>query len=144
VATDTVDLSNTYLAWARRNFALNALDPRHHALIRADVVRWLGVARDERRRYDLIVLDAPVFSTSKAMEGVLDIQRDHRDLLEATRVLLAPGGELYFSTNLRTFRLDATLAADNAWVDIGARTRPEDFRDARIHHAFRYTAARSG
>ena len=37
VASETVDLSNTYLEWAVRNFALNGIDPRQHTLIRADV-----------------------------------------------------------------------------------------------------------
>jgi 23S rRNA (cytosine1962-C5)-methyltransferase len=36
--TDTVDLSNTYLDWAARNFAANGLDRERHALIRADVL----------------------------------------------------------------------------------------------------------
>lgn len=137
IASDTVDLSNTYIDWAARNFALNGLDARHHALIRADVLDWLLQARAEQRRYDLIVLDPPAFSNSKAMERTLDIQRDHRDLVESVRGLLAPGGELYFSTNLRTFRLDATLAADPACTEITRQTLPEDFRDRRIHHAFR-------
>jgi 23S rRNA (cytosine1962-C5)-methyltransferase len=136
VASQTVDLSNTYLDWAARNFAANGIDPRMHQLIRADVVRWLEVAHNERRRYDLIVLDPPAFSTSKAMSGVLDIQRDHADLVTSVRGLLAPGGELYFSTNLRTFKLDPALAADPACADIGARTLPEDFRDRRVHHAY--------
>ena len=136
VASQTVDLSNTYLDWAARNFAANGVDPRMHQLIRADVVRWLEVAHDERRRYDLIVLDPPAFSTSKAMAGVLDVQRDHADLVASVRGLLAPGGELYFSTNLRTFKLDPSLAADPACTDIGARTLPDDFRDRRVHHAF--------
>jgi len=65
--SDSVDLSNTYLDWAARNFALNGLDPKRHALIRADVVAWLDVARRESRRYDLIVLDPPAFSNSKSM-----------------------------------------------------------------------------
>ena len=137
VASQTVDLSNTYLDWAARNFAANGVDSRRHQLIRADVVRFLEVAHDERRRYDLIVLDPPAFSTSKAMAGVLDIQRDHAELVASVRGLLAPGGELYFSTNLRTFRLDPALAADPSCADIGARTRPEDFRDRRVHHAYR-------
>ena len=137
VASQTVDLSNTYLDWAARNFAANGIDSRKHALIRADVLRWLDVAHDERRRYDLIVLDPPAFSTSKAMAGVLDIQRDHVDLVASVRGLLAPGGELYFSTNLRTFRLDPALAADPSCTDISARTLPDDFRDRRVHHAYR-------
>jgi 23S rRNA (cytosine1962-C5)-methyltransferase len=136
-ASDTVDLSNTYLAWARRNFALNGLDPRRHALIRADVTTWLDAARDEGRRYGLVVLDPPAFSTSKAMAGVLDVQRDHPRLVAAARALLEPGGELYFSTNLRTFRLDPSLASDAGCSEITRQTLPEDFRDRRVHHAYR-------
>ena len=137
VASQTVDLSNTYLDWAARNFAANGVDSRRHRLIRADVVRWLDVAHEERRRYDLIVLDPPAFSTSKAMTGVFDVQRDHADLVASVRGLLAPGGELYFSTNLRTFRLDPALVADPACTGISAHTLPEDFRDRRVHHAYR-------
>ena len=140
VASDTVDLSNTYLDWAARNFALNGLDRERHILIRADVLAWLDVAKDEGRRYDLIVLDPPAFSNSTAMDGVLDIQRDHQWLVGAARELLATGGELYFSTNLRSFRLDPALAADPACADITAETLPEDFRDRRIHHAYRFIA----
>ena len=135
--SETVDLSNTYIDWAARNFALNGLDPRRHRLMRVDVLAWLTVARGEGRRYDLIVLDPPAFSNSKAMTGILDIQRDHAALVGATRALLAPGGELYFSTNLRSFRLDDALARDPAIVDITRETLPEDFRDRRIHRAYR-------
>jgi 23S rRNA (cytosine1962-C5)-methyltransferase len=137
IASDTVDLSNTYLEWAAANFALNGLDPARHALIRADATAWLDVAQAERRRYDVIVLDPPAFSNSKAMTGVLDVQRDHPALIAAARRLLAPGGELFFSTNLRTFRLDPALAADAAVTDITAQTLAEDFRDRRVHHAYR-------
>lgn len=136
IASDTVDLSNTYLDWAARNFALNGMDLTRHALIRADVLEWLDHALDEGRRYDLIVLDPPSFSNSKSMDGVLDIQRDHPRLIATTRGLLAAGGELLFSTNLRSFRLDAQLAADPACTDITARTLAEDFRDRRVHQAF--------
>lgn len=141
VASDTVDLSNTYLDWAARNFAANGMDPARHRLVRADVTRWLSTAAAERRQYDLIVLDPPAFSNSKAMTGVLDIQRDHAGLIAASRRLLAAGGELYFSTNLRTFTLDRELLRAPECTDITAQTRAEDFRDARIHHAFRFQAA---
>jgi len=134
IASDSVDLSNTYLAWAQRNFAANGLDPGVHCTIRADVLAWLGDARRERRRYDVIVCDPPAFSNSKSMRDVLDVQRDHPMLIEASRALLAPGGELYFSTNLRTFTLDPALRRESK--DITAATRAEDFRDMRVHHAF--------
>ena len=70
------------------------------------------------------------------MASVLDIQRDHVALVRAARDLLDPG-ELYFSTNLHTFRLDPALAGDPVCVDITPQTLPEDFRDRRVHHAFR-------
>jgi 23S rRNA (cytosine1962-C5)-methyltransferase len=134
----SIDLSNTYLDWAARNFALNRMDRTRHALIRADVLEWLDQALDEGRRYDLVVLDPPSFSNSKAMAGVLDVQRDHGWLIANARALLDPGGELYFSTNLRTFTLDQKLAADPGGRDITGETLPEDFRDRRIHRAWRF------
>ena len=137
VSSDTVDLSNTYVEWAARNFAANGLDANAHRLIRADVVRWLEIARMERRQYDLIVLDPPAFSNSAAMTREFDVQRDHAALVAAARAVLSPGGELYFSTNLRTFRLDAALADEAVCADITALTLPEDFRDRRVHHAYR-------
>jgi 23S rRNA (cytosine1962-C5)-methyltransferase len=137
-ASVSVDLSNTYLEWARRNFTLNGIGTGEHALERADVLEWLEDAARARRRFDLIVLDPPAFSTSKAMTGTLDVQRDHPVLLDACAELLAAGGVLYFSTNLRTFRLDPHAGAGLTGADISARSVPEDFRNRRIHACWRF------
>jgi 23S rRNA (guanine2445-N2)-methyltransferase / 23S rRNA (guanine2069-N7)-methyltransferase len=95
-STLSVDLSQTYLAWAERNLRLNGFGGRAHELVRADAREWL---RRERRRFGLIYLDPPAFSTSNAMRGTLDVQRDHVPLLlDATR-LLEPGGR---SSSART------------------------------------------
>ncbi len=132
----SVDLSNTYLDWAARNLALNAVDRQAHGLERADVLRWLDEAVQAGRRFDLIVLDPPAFSTSKAMEGVLDVQRDHPHLLGQCARLLASGGVLYFSTNLRSFK-PAAFPDGLAGEEVSARTVPEDFRNRRIHRCWR-------
>ncbi|MFC4161043.1 class I SAM-dependent methyltransferase [Chitinimonas lacunae] len=132
----TVDLSNTYLDWAGRNFALNGLDPSRHQRVRADVFRYLDEARARRERFDLIVMDPPSFSNSAKMQGVLDVQRDHRRLVDDCLALLSSGGTLYFSTNLRGFSLDPALAAQGR--DISAQSVPEDFRNRRIHQCFRF------
>ena len=124
----TVDLSNTYLAWAARNFKLNGIDPRRHRLLRADVLAWLPPALAAKERYDLIVLDPPSFSNSKKMQGVLDVQRDHARLLAQCHALLAEGGEFWFSTNLRSFAMDGDLARRLGLRDITAPSVPEDFR----------------
>lgn len=144
VATESVDLSNTYSDWAERNLALNGIASGPHRVIRADVFTWLRDAvaafeAGDRDAVDLIVLDPPTFSNSKAMQGVLDIQRDHPWLIRQCLAMLAPGGELYFSTNLRSFKLDELVQTRARFEEISQRTVPEDFRDRRIHRCWRIT-----
>jgi len=135
-ATTTVDMSRTYLDWAQRNLALNGFTGRHHELVQADVFAWLREERD--RRYGLIFLDPPTFSTSKRMQGTLDIQRDHVHLITASAALLEPGGELLFSCNFRRFRLDTEALAAFDIEDLTAATIPRDFaRNPRIHQCYR-------
>lgn len=124
----TVDLSNTYQAWTARNFALNGIDTGRHTLLRADVLAWLVGAVAARERYDVIVLDPPSFSNSKKMQGVLDVQRDHVRLVGQCHELLADGGELFFSTNLRSFAIDPELLRRLALREITRHSVPEDFR----------------
>ncbi len=124
----TVDLSNTYQAWTARNFALNRIDSRRHKLVRADVLAWLGDEISIAEKYDLIVLDPPSFSNSKKMQGVLDVQRDHARLIGQCHDLLAAGGELFFSTNLRTFAIDPELEQRLGLREITHKSVPEDFK----------------
>ena len=136
-STTTVDMSRTYLDWARRNLGLNGIGGIGHELIHADCLDWL-MQVEGRRRFDLIFLDPPTFSTSKRMDGTLDIQRDHVDLIRATARLLEPGGVLIFSNNLRRFRMDSEALAGLEIEDIGMRTLPKDFaRNPRIHNCWR-------
>jgi 23S rRNA (guanine2445-N2)-methyltransferase / 23S rRNA (guanine2069-N7)-methyltransferase len=139
-ASVSVDLSNTYLDWAKRNLALNGLDPAAHRLVRADVMSHLAEAvADPDARYDVVFLDPPSFSTSKGMDGTLDVQRDHVALITAAAAMLAPEGTLVFSTNLRKFRLDseALSAAGLSAEDVSAATIPPDFaRNQRIHRCY--------
>ena len=139
-STTSVDLSKTYLDWARRNFELNGIDFGRNRLVQADVVRFLEAERSSKDRYELIVLDPPSFSNSKRMQGVLDVQRDHLALVRGCLALLAPGGELLFSTNLRNFRLDPAALKDFTMEEISERTVPPDFRNRRIHRCWRIAA----
>ncbi|MDR5867629.1 bifunctional 23S rRNA (guanine(2069)-N(7))-methyltransferase RlmK/23S rRNA (guanine(2445)-N(2))-methyltransferase RlmL [Halomonas koreensis] len=130
----SVDLSNTYLDWARDNFALNRLDPSRHRVVRDDCLHWLETAGGT---FDLIFLDPPTFSNSKKMADTLDVQRDHGRLVRLAMVRLAPGGTLVFSNNQRRFRLDADLAEAYAVEDISAKTFDPDFnRRPDLHHCF--------
>ncbi len=134
----SIDLSNTYLDWAQRNFALNALDTQRHRLLRADCLTWLADDRLQEAPFDLILLDPPTFSNSKRMADTLDIQRDHAALIASCMARLSPAGTLVFSTNFRRFRLAAEVAERYAVADISAQTLDLDFRrDARIHRCWR-------
>lgn len=136
--TTTVDMSRTYLEWAQKNIALNGFDPEQEELIQADCLNWIDGAQSEYvGAFDLIFLDPPTFSNSKSMEGSFDIQRDHVALLGKVINLLAAGGTLIFSNNLRNFKLDAEALPELQIENLGNRTIPFDFeRNPRIHNCW--------
>ncbi|PVV09583.1 MAG: oxidoreductase [gamma proteobacterium symbiont of Ctena orbiculata] len=136
LATTSVDLSNTYQAWTRRNLILNGFSGDEHQLQRADVFDYLERAVRERRLFGLIVLDPPSFSNSKKMQEILDVQRDHRQLIEACLKLLTPSGELYFSTNKRRFKIDQGLESLPGCEEITRQTLPDDFKRHPAHRCW--------
>ena len=137
-STLSVDMSNTYLEWARRNLDRNGCGGSGHKLLQADCLEWLEINRYER--YDLIFLDPPTFSNSKRMAGSFDVQRDHGDLIDRAARLLTPDGILLFSTNARRFELQIDAGSRLEAQDISAATIPPDFeRNHRIHQCWRLT-----
>ena len=138
--TTSVDMSATYLDWARRNFELNGMDPKRNALVQADCLQWLDERQAGGERYDLIFLDPPTFSNSKRMQDTLDIQRDHVELIRLASGLLAAGGLLVFSTNRQKFKLDAEAMPELMFEDITRSTIPKDFeRNPHVHRCYRVT-----
>ena len=132
--TVSVDMSRTYLDWARSNLLLNGFAEDHHRLVQANCLQWLTQCRDQ---FDLIFLDPPTFSNSKRMQGVLDIQRDHRQLIDAAMKRLEPGGKLLFSNNFRRFLMDADVASQYQVKDVTGPSIPADFQGSKgIHCCF--------
>ncbi len=133
----SVDLSNTYLQWARDNLDANGFERGDHELHAADCLQWLEDNAAKGPAFDLIFLDPPTFSNSKRMEGVLDVQRDHVGMINRTLQLLRPGGQLIFSTNYTRFKLDTSALSGCAIEDISAATLPLDFeRNPKIHRCY--------
>lgn len=170
-STITVDLSQTYLEWAGENLCLNGFDGEfaerptgesrgqrgrgershkggRHQLVRADVLQWITQARREGRRFDLIFVDPPTFSNSKAMgQRSWDVQRDHVELLISVSRLLSKDGLAVFSCNLKNFKPDFDQLARYGveLQDITALTIPEDFsRTPNVHHCYLVRRAREG
>jgi 23S rRNA G2069 N7-methylase RlmK/C1962 C5-methylase RlmI len=92
--TDSIDLSNTYLSWARENFSLNGLsarifsheeeffliikNPRENencanTLIRADVIPFLERAAEKAVKWDISMIDPPALSNTKKMTDSFDL-----------------------------------------------------------------------
>lgn len=153
---ESVDLSNTYLEWARFNFALNDFDPddKKFFFTRADVIGFLDQKcaeapnPEKSNRYDIIILDPPTFSNSKATRNSLDINRDWSDLVKKCLNLLNPDGVLYFSTNSRRLKFDGSLIP--AETDSGLKTKitdmtekslGEDFKGSKAHRLWKISAS---
>jgi 23S rRNA (cytosine1962-C5)-methyltransferase len=127
----TVDLSNTYLDWARRNMELRRFtDLSKYKFIQADVLQYLNTVPENY--FDIIILDPPTFSNSKRMEDILDIQRDHVKLINDCLRVLTPGGKVYFSSNYKRFVLDTVSIQSSLIKDITKQTTPFDF-EGRIN-----------
>jgi 23S rRNA (guanine2445-N2)-methyltransferase / 23S rRNA (guanine2069-N7)-methyltransferase len=138
-STTTVDMSNTYLEWAKQNMELNGRVGRQHQFVQADCLQWLV---KEQGSYDLIFIDPPTFSNSKRMDQSFDVQRDHIQLMENLKRLLREEGTIVFSNNKRHFKMDLEglealgLKAQN----ISAKTLPLDFsRNKHIHNCWLIT-----
>jgi len=133
----SIDMSNTYLDWAGRNFELNSMSASKHQLLRADCLKWL---EEEGELYDVIFLDPPTFSNSKKMDSVLDIQRDHGDMIRNAMAKLAPNGVLIFSNNFRKFKMDELTLRQFDCQNITPQTLDMDFeRNPRIHNVWKIT-----
>lgn len=163
-STCTVDLSQTYLDWAARNMAANGFagimadgdgdgDGERvssavcHRFERADTMAWLTRAQALGRRFDVVFVDPPTFSNSKAMgKATWDVQRDHVALLAGVRAVMASGGVCIFSNNLRSFRPDEAALAKAGIVlaDITQKTIPDDFsRNPKIHKCYTFAKEQS-
>jgi 23S rRNA (cytosine1962-C5)-methyltransferase len=122
----SVDLSKTYLQWSQDNFVINQLkNDKAYQFIHADVKQYLKTLAPNQ--YDLVIMDPPTFSNSKRMKDILDIQRDHVELINDVLKAMRPGGVLYFSTNFTTFVLDQENIDSTQIKDITKATTPFDF-----------------
>lgn len=133
-STLSIDLSNTYLDWARRNFLLNKLGGKSHRLKKADCIEYL---ESKYEKFDLIFLDPPTFSNSKSTSNVLDIQRDHCALIDNAMNKLDKGGLLIFSTNKLNFKLDNDSLKHYKIRDYTKASLGKDFsRQKKIHQTW--------
>lgn len=135
--TVTVDMSNTYIDWAIRNFKLNNLYSKRHTFIKEDAHVAINFLLERKEKFDLIIFDPPTFSNSKKMEGVFDVQRDHVEMINTLLKLLDNEGILYFSTNFTKFKMEEAAIKAFKIENITQQTLPPDFRNRKIHVCYK-------
>lgn len=137
-STTTVDLSQRYLDWASDNLDLNDLGhPDKHSFIAAETRTFLRDASRAGKRWDLIMLDPPSFSSSRTGVELLDIQRDHAELLNEALAVLNKGGQLYFSTNHQRFKPGFASVRTDSITELTDKSIPVDYKGHEPHRLFR-------
>lgn len=96
-STLTVDVSRGVLEWAKRNLDRIGADPAKHAVLEADVMKWLGHGAKKDGPFDLVILDPPSFATTK--QSRFSAESDYKKLAAMAMRVLSPGGKLLACTN---------------------------------------------
>lgn len=165
---ESVDLSNTYLDWAKQNMQNNGFSDKHkYVFTRSDCMVFLqqkAVAQkkilaatkqntqipDEitknAQTYDIIILDPPTFSNSKNTSNVLDINKDWPQLVKDSLNILNPNGVLYFSTNSERLKFNIEQLPQMTIFgykieceEITAQTIPNDYTSSKPHRCWKIT-----
>lgn len=158
---ESVDLSNTYLNWAKENMRKNSFsDSNKYIFTRADCMAFLqekAVAqkailartadketKEKAATYDIIILDPPTFSNSKNTHNVLDINKQWPQLVKDCLNILNPNGVLYFSTNSERLKFDleqipkVTISGKSiSCSDITNQTIPNDYSGSKPHRCWK-------
>lgn len=86
----SVDLAAPAIRGLERNLALSQLDPAAHESAVADAFAFFARAAEQRRRWDLVIVDPPSFAPSeRARPAALAA---YRKLAAAALALVEPGG----------------------------------------------------
>ena len=155
---ESVDLSNTYLNWAKENMEMNGFDDeKRYVYTKQDCVRFLqqkAVAAKSGKLlpedlYDIVILDPPTFSNSKSTQDILDINRDWPQLVKDCLNILNPGGVLYFSTNSERLKFDVSKVPPKTAAgleftceDITVKTIQQDYEGKKPHRCWKLVVSK--
>ncbi|MCB9062935.1 MAG: class I SAM-dependent methyltransferase [Halobacteriovoraceae bacterium] len=131
--TTNVDMSKTYINWAKDNFKLNKFDTSKHTFISQNVLEFLQAHKEV---YDTIFLDPPTFSNSKKMNQAFEVEKDQNFLIDSCMNILEAQGKLFFSNNKRKFKLSNYITQKYKTRDITESTIPFDFHNKKIHNCY--------
>jgi 23S rRNA (cytosine1962-C5)-methyltransferase len=127
------DVSQPALDIARKNAELNGFDKKKAVFLNADVFKLLREYRDQKTKFDVVIMDPPKFAESKAqLNGAC---RGYKDINMLAMQILKPGGTLltYSCSGLMDQNLFQKIIADAA-LDSGRSVKfVERFEQAADH-----------
>ena len=136
VSTTSIDLSNSYLQWGKRNFQLNGIDPVQddHYFCKGDVFEWLQQFKKKGRVFGGIILDPPSFSRA-GKRGVFSAKKDYSTLVSEASALIEEGGWILASCNHHGISSDEFVKAleigtNDSWRKLNSidqKSMPADF-----------------
>ena len=98
----SVDLSRHYLEDLQNNLKLNAVDENKAVNYAQDVFIFLKQQALKQQKFDLIILDPPSFSQSKAV--TFSTEKNLAMLVDASLSLLSEKGKMFLSINTQKLR----------------------------------------
>ncbi|MHC5021840.1 MAG: class I SAM-dependent rRNA methyltransferase [Planctomycetota bacterium] len=105
--TTNCDLSKKAQQAARKNYAINGLDPKDHRFPAEDCFVFLGREKKRGNAYDVVLTDPPSFATSK--KSVFSAVKGYKRLTAAALDVLKPGG-IYVAASCT-----AQISLDEFW-----------------------------
>lgn len=114
-STTTVDTAKTYLAWTEANLKLNGMEGANHQTVRSDAFEYL---ENEKRQFDLTLVDPPARAVNRETGESVDIQQEHPRLLALILHHTRPGGKVVFTTGYRTFQFDEARVRNGRDIDV--------------------------
>ncbi len=99
-----IDASKNNLAWAKRNFQKNGLNPESFKFLFRDSLTFVEASVVKQTKFDIVVCDAPTFFRRE--KGIFRVEKGLEKLVFDCLSLLAPRGVLLLSTQFDGFFVD--------------------------------------
>ena len=131
-AVDALDISDTAIEQAKLNAKLNQVEDKINFSV-ANVFDALKQYTNEKRLYDVIILDPPAFAKSKT--SLKSAYRGYKEINLRAMKLLKPGG--FLVTNSCSFHMSSEMFQEmlvEASVDAHCRLRLVEWRSQGADH----------
>ena len=119
---DSVDVSQKAIDLVNVNVARNFPHATNHTAVAADAFEYLSAQREQKRTFDLIILDPPAFA--KHRDAVKNALRGYQRINAKAIEMIRPGGILFtFSCSQAVDKEAFRLAVFSAAAQVGRKVR---------------------